>query len=142
MSPDKFIYSGNLKQEKTLSERHQNNTTIGLDYLTFKKQFLYSFSFKNVPFFVNKKINLHSLAAGVRPPTLADWKMQVFFTCSYWEKKWSIAKVLSINSPYSGPIFSSLDIFQYMKMKNLKNCENRPIITTGVPQNNFLRHPV
>ena len=113
MSPDKFIYSGNLKLEKTLSERHQNNTTIGLDYLTLKKskQFVYSFSFNNVPFFVNIKINLHSLAAGVRPPIPSGLKNASLFYVLLLETKWSIAKVLGNNSPYSGPIFSSLDIF-------------------------------
>ena len=34
MSPEKIIYIGNWKLEKTLSERHQNNTVMGVDYLT------------------------------------------------------------------------------------------------------------
>ena len=46
--PEKFIYSGKWKLEKTLSNRHHNNTAIRVDYLTWKKNF-YRFSFQNVP---------------------------------------------------------------------------------------------
>ena len=31
MSPEKFIYIGNLKLENTLFEKYQNNKAIGVD---------------------------------------------------------------------------------------------------------------
>ena len=42
----KFIYSGNWKLEKTLSERHQNNTAIGVD---LKKKTIF------IQFFISKR---------------------------------------------------------------------------------------
>ena len=42
----KFIFSGNWKLEKTLFERHQNNTAIEVDYLTEEEKNYTVFHFK------------------------------------------------------------------------------------------------